>query len=73
MLCYAVQILKADSVARRAELQAQLQAVKKENQSLRNTMSAAARVHMSEVRALLPWIQRSCVFVTRLMELHIAG
>ncbi len=57
VLCCTVQILKADSVARQAELQAQLQAVKKQNQSLRNAMSAAARVHMSEVRALLPWIQ----------------
>lgn len=53
MLCCAVQILKADSVARQAELQAQVQAVKKENQSLRNAMSSAARVHMSEVCACL--------------------
>jgi len=39
-------------VARQAELQAELQAVKKENQRLRNTMSDGARLHMSEVRAV---------------------
>ena len=48
----AAQILKADGVARQAELQEQLERVKAENAQLKSCLSDAARVHAFEVESL---------------------